>query len=59
MWRTHHKPKFGGKFKSAYRKHKNRLQIGQNELKTIQSAKEMLRNDAKTMNLVYERRKLS
>jgi len=36
MWRTHHKTKFGGKFKSAYRKHKNQLQIGQNELKTIQ-----------------------
>jgi len=29
--------------------------IGQNELKPIQSAKEMLRNDAKTMYLVYER----
>jgi len=42
-------------FKSAYRKHKNQLQIGQNELKTILSAKEMLRNDAKTMYLVYER----
>ena len=53
--RRHHKTKFGGKFKSAYRKHKNHLQIGQNELKTIQSAKEMLRNDAKTMYLVYER----
>jgi len=36
-------------------KHKNQLQIGQNELKTIQSAKEMLRNDAKTMYLVYGR----
>jgi len=43
------------KFKSAYRKHKNKLQIVQNELKTIQSAKEMLRNDAKTMYLLYER----
>jgi len=50
---------FGGKFKSAYKKHKNQLEIGQNELKTIQSAKEMLRNDAKTMYLVYERLKLS
>jgi len=50
-----HKTKFGGKFKSAYRTHKNHLQIGQNELKTIQSAKEMLKNDAKTMYLVYER----
>jgi len=46
MWWRHHKTKFGGKFKSAYRKHKNELQIGQNEVKTIQSAKEMLRNDA-------------
>jgi len=55
MWRRHHKTKFGGKFKSAYRTHKNQLQIGQNELKTIQSAKEMLRIDAKTMSLVYER----
>jgi len=55
MWRRHHKTNFGGKFKSAYRKHKTHLQIGQNELKTIQSAKEMLRNDAKTMYLVYER----
>jgi len=55
MWRRHHNTKFGVKFKSAYRKHKNQLQIGQNELKTIQSAKEMLRNDAKTMYLVYER----
>jgi len=35
------------KFKSAYRNPKNQLQIGQNELKTIQSTKEMLRNDAK------------
>jgi len=51
--------KFGGKLKSAYRKYKNQLQIGQNELKTIQSTKEMLRNDAKTMYLVYERWKLS
>ena len=59
MWRRHHKRKFGGKFKSAYRKHKNQLQIGQNELKTIQSVKEMLRNDAKTVYLVYERWKLS
>jgi len=59
MCRRHHKTKFGGKFKSAYRKHKNQLQIGQNELKTIQSVKEMLRNDAKTMYLVYERWKLS
>ena len=59
MWRRHHKTKFGGKFKSAYRKHKSQQQIGQNELKTIQSAKEMLRNDAKTMYVVYERRKLS
>jgi len=58
MWRRHHKTKFGGKFESAYRKHKNQLQIGQNELKTIQSAKEMLRNDAKTMYLVFERWKL-
>ena len=40
---------------SAYRKHKNQLQIGQNELKTIILAKEMLRNDAKTMYLVYGR----
>ena len=55
MWRRHDKTKFGGKFKSAYKKHKNQLQIGQNELKTIQLAKEMLRNDAKTMYLVYER----
>jgi len=55
MWRRHDKTKFGGKFKSAYIKHKNQLQICQNELKTIQSAKEMLRNDAKTMYLVYER----
>jgi len=55
MWRTHQKTKFGGKFKSAYRKHKNQLQIGQNELKTIKSAKETLRNHAKTMYLVYER----
>jgi len=31
------------------------LQIGQNELKTIQSGKEMLRNDAKNLYLVYER----
>jgi len=54
MWKRHHKTKFGGKFKYAYRKHKNQLQIGQNELRTIQSAKEMLRNDAKTMYLVYE-----
>jgi len=59
MRRRHHKTKFGGKFKSAYRKHKNKQQIGQNELKTIQSSKEMLRNDAKTMYLVYERWKLS
>jgi len=59
MWRTRQKTKFGGKFKSAYRKHKNHLQIGQNELKTIQSAKEMLRNDAKTLCLIYERWKLS
>jgi len=29
--------------------------IGQIEHKTIQSTKEMLRNDAKTMYLVYER----
>jgi len=55
MWRRHHKTKFGGKFKSAYRKHKNKLKIGQNELRTIQWLKEMLRNDAKTMYLVYER----
>jgi len=55
MCRRHHKTKLGGKFKSGYRKHKNRLQIGQNELRTIQSAKEMLRNDAKTMYLVHER----
>jgi len=40
MWRTHHKIEFRWKFKSAYRKHKNQLQIGQNELKNIQSAKE-------------------
>jgi len=46
MWRRHHNTKFGGKFKSAYGKHKKQLQIGQNELKTVQSAKEMLRNDA-------------
>ena len=59
MWRTYNKAKFGGKFKYAYRKHKNQLQIGQKELKTIQSAKEMLRNDSKTMYLVYERLKLS
>ena len=59
MWRRHHKTKFGGKFKSTYRKHKNQLQIRQKELKTIQSAKEMLRNDSKTMYLVYERLKLS
>ena len=59
MWRRHHKTNFGGKFKYAYRKHKNQLQIGQYELKTIQSAKEMLRNDAKTMYLVYGTRKLS
>jgi len=55
MWRRHHKTKFGGISKSTYRKHKNELQIGQNELNAIQSAKEMLRNDAKTMYLVYER----
>jgi len=55
MWKRYHKTKFGGKFKSAYRKYKNQLQIGQNELKTIQSEKEMLRNDAKTIYLVYER----
>jgi len=55
MWRRHHKTKFGGKFKSTYKKHKNQLQIGQNELKTIQSAKEMLRNDAKKLYLVYGR----
>jgi len=55
MCRRHHKTKFGGKLKSAYTKHKNQLQISQNELKTIRSAKEMLRNDAKTMYLVYER----
>jgi len=55
MSRRHHKTKFGGKLNSAYRKHTNQLQIGYNELKTIQSAKEMLRNDAKTMYLVYER----
>ena len=55
MCRRHRNTKFGGKFKSAYKKHKNQLQIGQNELKTIQSAQEMLRNDAKTMYLVYER----
>jgi len=59
MWWRHHKTKFGGQFKSAYRKYKNELQICQNELKTIQSSKEMLRNDAKTMYLVYERWKLS
>ena len=59
MWRRPHKTKFGGKFKSAYRKHKNQLQIAQNELKTIQSAKEMSRNDANIMYLVYERLKLS
>ena len=53
MWRRHHKTKFGGKLKSAYRKHKNQLQIVQNELETIESAKETLRNDAKTMYLVY------
>jgi len=41
MCRRHHKTK--------------ELQIGQNELKSIQSAKEMLRNDAKTIYLVYER----
>jgi len=55
MWRRHQKKKLGWKFKSAYRKHKNKLQIGQKKLNTIQSAKEMLRNDAKTMYLVYER----
>jgi len=55
MWRRQFKTKFGGKFKSAYRKHKIQLQIRQNELIIIQSAKEMLRNDAKTMYLVYER----
>jgi len=55
MWRRHHKTKFGGTLKYAYRKHKNQLQIGQNKLKTVQSAKEMLRSDAKTMYLVYER----
>ena len=55
MWRRHHKTKFGGKSKSAYRKHENQLQIGQNELKSIQSAKEILRNDAKIVYLVYER----
>jgi len=55
MWRTQFKTKFGGKFKSSYRKHKIQLQIRQNELIIIQSAKEMLRNDAKTMYLVYER----
>ena len=55
MWRRDHKTKFGRKFKSAYRKNINELQIGQNELKTIQLAKEMLRNDAKIMYLVYER----
>ena len=55
MWRRHHKTKFGAKFKSAYRKHKNQLHTVLNELKTIQSAKETLRNDAKTMYLVYER----
>jgi len=55
MWTKHHKTKFGGKFKSAYGKHKNQLYICQNKLETIQSAKEMLRNGAKTMYLVYER----
>ena len=55
MWRRHHKIKFGGKFKYAYRKHKNQLLIGQNELKAIQSAKEMVRDDAKTMYLMFER----
>ena len=55
MWRRHHKTKFGCKFKSADRKSKNQLQIRQNELITIQSVKEMLRNDAKTMYLVNER----
>jgi len=55
MLRRDYKTKFLGIFKSAYRKHKNQLQIGQNELKAIQSAKEMLRDDAKTMYLVYER----
>ena len=55
MWRRHHKTKFGGKFKSTQRKHKSQLEIGQNELKTIQLAKEMLRIDAKTMYSVYER----
>jgi len=59
MWTKHHKTKFGGKFKSAYGKHKNQLYICQNKLETIQSAKEMLRNGAKTMYLVYERWKLS
>jgi len=59
MCRRHHKKIFWGKFKSAYRKHKNQLQIGKNELKTIQSAKEMFRNDAKKLYLVYERWKLS
>jgi len=54
MWRRHHKTKYGGKFKSASRKSKNQLQIRQNELITIQSAKEILRNDAKTMYLVNE-----
>jgi len=54
MWRRHHKTKFGGKLKSAYRKNKNQLQNCPNDLKTIQSAKEMLRNDGKTMYLVYE-----
>ena len=54
MLGRHHKTKFGGKFKSVYRKYKNQLQIGQNELKTIQSSNEMLRNDGKTMYLVYE-----
>jgi len=55
MWRRHQKTKFDGKFKFAYRKHKKQLQICQNELKTIKSAKETLRNDAKTMYLVYAR----
>ena len=59
MWRRHDKTKCWGKFKSAYRKQKNQLQIRQNELKTIQSVKEMLSNDAKTMYLVYERWNLS
>jgi len=59
MLRRDHKTKFGGNFKSAYRKHKNQLQIGQNELKAIQSAKEMVRDDAKTMYLMFERWKVS